>query len=194
MDRVGVTTRFHAFAVGAQRLTLAFALAMPLALAPALPAAQAQTTDSDQAAPAPAAKPKPKPRAKPAAAPAAPAGPSEVWALNLKSEPPGALAKAANGSSCVTPCAISIPRADTSVTFTLAGYLPQVIPIKWLPAMFHYEMYERTDQGIAVYPVDFSPNPAIAQLVPSGRPKAAPKTAAKTAAKKNAPADAAPPQ
>jgi hypothetical protein len=191
MDRVGVTIEFRIFAAGAQRLALAFALAMPLAWAPALPAAQAQTAGSDQAAPAPAPapKPKPKPRAKPAE-PAAAAGPSEVWALNLKSEPSGALAKAANGGSCITPCAISLPRADTSVTFTLAGYQPQVIPIKWLPAMFHYEMYERTDQGIAVYPVDFSPNPAIAQLVPSGRPKTAPRTAAK----KNAPADAAPPQ
>ena len=74
---------------------------------------------------------------------------------------------------------------DTSVTFTLAGYSPQVIPIKWLPATFHYEMYERTDQGTAVYPVDFSPNPAVAQLLPSGKPK--------TAAKKK-PGEDTPPQ
>jgi len=193
MNRVGVTEIFRAFCASVPRLTLA----VSLAVAPALPLAwlspaQAQTAEPDQAAPAPAAKPKPKPRAKPAAAPAAaPANPAERWDLNLKSEPPGALAKAANGGSCTTPCALNLPRADTSVTFTLAGYLPQVIPIKWLPAMFHYEMYERTDQGIAVYPVDFSPNPAVAQLVSNGKPKPAPKTAAK---KKDAPGDAAPQQ
>jgi hypothetical protein len=68
--------------------------------------------------------------------------------------------------------------ADTSVTFTLAGYAPQTIPITWLPATFHYEMYERTDQAGAFYPVDFSPNPAIAQMLPSGAPTASAPAAA----------------
>jgi hypothetical protein len=98
--------------------------------------------------------------------------PAGQWTLYLKSEPPGAEAKSLQGPSCRTPCQIVLPMADTSVTFTLAGYAPQTIPITWLPATFHYEMYERTDQGGAIYPVDFSPNPAIAQLLPGGTPGA----------------------
>jgi hypothetical protein len=114
---------------------------------------------------------------------ATPTPPSGQWTLYVKSEPPGAEAKS-QGQACRTPCALTLPMADTSVTFTLAGYHPQVIPIKWLPGLFHYEMYERSDQGRAVYPVDFSPNPAIAQLEPSAIAHAAPSGTPKSARKK----------
>jgi hypothetical protein len=163
---------------GVVTLCLGLSLALATGLVPA-PDASAQGTKSNA-------------RAKPATAPSAeaPKGSSaDHWDLNLKSVPPGALAKAANGGSCTTPCVLNLPQVDTSVTFTLAGYLPQVIPVKWFPAMFHYEMYERTDQGTAIYPVDFSPNPAVAQLMPSGKAKAA---EAKPAAPKKKPAAAAP--
>ncbi len=118
--------------------------------------------------------------------------PPGQWTLHLKSEPPGAEAKAPQGQSCRTPCELILPMADTSVTFTLAGYYPQIIPITWLPATFHYEMYERTDQTGAIYPVDFSPNPAIAQLEPAGtaEPAGAP---AKAAQKKKSTKRSAPP-
>jgi hypothetical protein len=88
----------------------------------------------------------------------------QQWTLHLKSEPPGAEAKAPQGQSCRTPCELTLPMADTSVTFMLAGYRPQTIPVTWLPATFHYEMYERTEDADVDYPVDFSPNPVIAQL------------------------------
>jgi hypothetical protein len=172
MSRVGVTVTYGV-------LTASLVLAGCLALVPQAGAQNARAK--------PPAKPKPSTEAPPKAS----AG--DQWQLNLKSEPPGATAKAASGpSSCKTPCQLTLPMADTSVTFTLPGYFPQVIPIKWLPAMFHYEMYERTDQGIAVYPTDFSPNPAIEQLQPNGHA-----AAAKPASKKKEaapPAEAAPPQ
>ena len=116
--------------------------------------------------------------------------PAGQWTLYLKSEPSGAEAKALQGQSCRTPCQLILPMADTSVTFTLAGYAPQTIPITWLPATFHYEMYERTDQAGAFYPVDFSPNPAIAQMLPGAPGAPAPAAApSKPAPKKKATAN-----
>ena len=45
--------------------------------------------------------------------------------VSLESEPPGAEAKASNGQSCRTPCALALPAdAASSVTFTLNGYQP----------------------------------------------------------------------
>jgi len=113
------------------------------------------------------------------------------WTLHVRSEPPGAEARGPLGQSCRTPCELTLPMADTSVTFRLAGYYPQVIPVKWLPASFHYEMYERTDQSSTVYPVDFSPNPAIARLERSSG-TVAPETAATSRPMKKGAATAGP--
>jgi PEGA domain-containing protein len=44
--------------------------------------------------------------------------------VRVESEPPGAEAKASNGQSCRTPCALSLPGTATTVTFTLSGYQP----------------------------------------------------------------------
>ena len=45
--------------------------------------------------------------------------------VRLESEPPGAEAKASNGQTCRTPCALALPSAGSAtVTFTLAGYQP----------------------------------------------------------------------
>jgi hypothetical protein len=92
--------------------------------------------------------------------------PQKHWILHVKSEPPGAQAKAPQGQSCRTPCELTLPMTDTSVTFALDGYHSQTIPVTWLPATFHYELYERTEETGVEYPTDFSPNPVIAQLVP----------------------------
>lgn len=112
----------------------------------------------------------------PAVFPLANQPPPQHWTLHVKSEPPGAEAKA-QGQSCRTPCELTLPMADTSVTFALDGYYGQTHPVKWLPATFHYEMYERTDETGVDYPTDFSPNPVIARLDP------APASAAKRKAK-----------
>jgi len=113
--------------------------------------------------------------------------PAGQWTLNVKSEPAGALAKAPQGQSCRTPCALTLPMADTNVTLTLDGHYSQNIPVKWLPATFHYEMYERTEELQSLeYPTDFSPNPVIAQL------DAAPAMPAKRKSKPKRQAAAAP--
>lgn len=88
----------------------------------------------------------------------------QQWALHIKSEPPGAEAKAPQGQSCRTPCELLLPMTDTNIIVSLDGYFPQSIPVKWLPATFHYEMYEHTEDPGMSYPTDFSPNPVVAQL------------------------------
>ena len=74
----------------------------------------------------------------------------EQWTLHVKSEPPGAEAKAPQGQSCRTPCELLLPMADTNVTFSLDGYYGQTIPVKWLPSKFHYELYEHTEEPAPV--------------------------------------------
>jgi hypothetical protein len=45
--------------------------------------------------------------------------------VRLESEPPGAEAKASNGQTCRTPCALALPgNAANTITFTLPGYQP----------------------------------------------------------------------
>jgi len=46
--------------------------------------------------------------------------------VRFESEPPGAEAKASNGQTCRTPCALALPtEAPLTVTFTLDGYEPE---------------------------------------------------------------------
>ena len=51
--------------------------------------------------------------------------------IQFQSEPPGAEAKISAGGSCQTPCALSVaPDKEFSVTFSLAGYQPQTVPVQ----------------------------------------------------------------
>src|SRR5262245_36512578 len=50
--------------------------------------------------------------------------------LRLDSDPPGAEARTSAGQSCRTPCVVAVPPSDgLSVTFALAGYETQTVPI-----------------------------------------------------------------
>ena len=100
--------------------------------------------------------------------------------VSLESEPPGAEAKASNGQTCRTPCALALPAdASSSVTFTLNGYQPETEKLEAI-----------TSTG---EPPRLRPNPVVVELSP-----ATPSTAKKSSkpAKKPAPrpkAAAAPP-
>jgi len=108
--------------------------------------------------------------------------------VRFESEPPGAEAKASNGQSCTTPCALALPTAaPLTVTFTLNGYQPETENL---------EVVDNTGS-----PPVLRPNPVSVQLTaapPPAKPKkpvrrrpaAAKKPAAKPAARK--PAAAAP--
>ena len=100
--------------------------------------------------------------------------------VSLEFEPPGAEAKASNGQTCRTPCALALPAdASSSVTFTLNGFQPETEKLEAI-----------TSTG---EPPRLRPNPVVVELSP-----AAPSTAKKSSkpAKKPAPrpkAAAAPP-
>jgi len=94
-------------------------------------------------------------------------GPS-LDTISLESEPPGAEAKATNGQTCRTPCALALPvDAASSVTFTLNGYQPETEKLEAI-----------TSTG---EPPRLRPNPVVVEPSP-----AAPTTAKKPAAKKPA--------
>ncbi len=100
--------------------------------------------------------------------------------VRFESEPPGAEAKASNGQSCRTPCALALPvGAPLTVTFALNGYLPETETIEPVSATGS--------------PTQFRPNPVSVELTAAPpqpakkmapRKKAAPRTSAvKPAAK-----------
>ena len=108
--------------------------------------------------------------------------------VRLESEPPGAEAKASNGQSCRTPCALALPiSGPMTVTFTLNGYQPENETIEPVTATGS--------------PTQFRPNPVTVELTPAPpqpakkmapKKKAAPKAGAKSAAKPAARANPAP--
>lgn len=107
-------------------------------------------------------------------------GPS-LDTVSLESEPPGAEAKASNGQTCRTPCALALPMdPGMTVTFTLNGYQPES---------------ERLDviQATGEAP-RLRPNPVVVELTPAtAAPKVSKKPPAKKpAAKKSAARPAAP--
>lgn len=77
--------------------------------------------------------------------------------VQLESTPPGAEALASSGQSCKTPCSITVPGNDFSVTFSLDKFQPATIPVQ-----------------VVVNPGDFTtsatvtatPNPVVAELQP----------------------------
>src|SRR5262245_149305 len=74
--------------------------------------------------------------------------------VSLESEPPGAEAKASNGQSCRTPCALALP-ADgaATVTFTLNGYQPETERLEAITATGE--------------PPRLRPNPVVVELSPA---------------------------
>lgn len=51
--------------------------------------------------------------------------------IQLVSDPPGATARMSTGLACMTPCTFQVGRKEEfAVTFELAGYEPQTIPVR----------------------------------------------------------------
>ena len=94
--------------------------------------------------------------------------------IQFQSQPPGAEAKTSTGQACKTPCSLAMPPdKEFSVSFSLAGYQPQTVPLKLT-----------RPEGIETA---LQPNPVEVELVaaPKAPPKRAPaprKPAATTAA------------
>jgi hypothetical protein len=81
--------------------------------------------------------------------------------LELESEPAGAEAKTSLGSSCRTPCSLSVAPADLTVTFALDGYEPQTVAVART-----FGRHDRPDLGNIAAHAELDPNPARAVLVP----------------------------
>jgi hypothetical protein len=111
-----------------------------------------------------------------------PSAPPPASTVQVESEPAGAEAKSSIGPSCRTPCSLTIASASPfTVTFSLAGYEPQIIPVAPRPAG------DPRDAGEAL---KFDPDPVYAQLEPTApakgkkRPTAKAKSPAPPAAPK----------
>jgi PEGA domain-containing protein len=55
--------------------------------------------------------------------------PQAPRALQFESVPPGANVQTAQGQTCWTPCALSVPAISQSVTFSKEGYLAQTVQV-----------------------------------------------------------------
>lgn len=100
--------------------------------------------------------------------------------VSFESEPPGAEAKASNGQTCRTPCALALPiESALTVTFTLNGYQPESEKL---------ETIQETGE-----PPRFGPNPVVVELTPAAStPRSTKKPAKKPAARPKPTAAAAP--
>ena len=80
--------------------------------------------------------------------------------VTVHSNPTGAEARASNGSTCRTPCALSMPaNQGFTVTYTLEGYLPETVEVKSISAP--------KSAIIDMTPPRFEPNPVWAELKPA---------------------------
>src|SRR5215470_7270296 len=104
------------------------------------------------------------------------------YPLKLESDPPGAEARTSLGPGCRTPCTIAVPaRDDFAVTFALAGYEAQTVPVS---------IVRSGGFGSDSTAVQFFPNPVEVALEPAApapvakkKPKAKPKSAKAAATK-----------
>lgn len=105
-------------------------------------------------------------------------------AMQFESEPAGAEAKTSTGQTCRTPCTLSVaPNKEFSVTFALAGYQPQTIPVK-----------VGKPEGAYDDSIGLTPNPVYAELeAAKPAPKRAPAKPAPKPATAAAPKPAAAP-
>jgi hypothetical protein len=80
--------------------------------------------------------------------------------VTIHSNPTGAEARASNGTSCRTPCALSMPvNEGFTITYTLDGYLPETVAVKSIPP--------QKSAIIDMTPGRFEPNPVWAELKPA---------------------------
>jgi hypothetical protein len=80
--------------------------------------------------------------------------------VTIHSNPTGAEARASNGNSCRTPCALSMPSNEGfTITYILDGYLPETVAVKLIPP--------QKGAIIDMTPARFEPNPVWAELKPA---------------------------
>jgi hypothetical protein len=87
--------------------------------------------------------------------------------VRTESNPSGAEARSAGGTSCRTPCVLALPASGVSnVTFSLQGYQPQTIAVNVTSVR---ESLDLPDTGMAEQ-IRIDPNPVFAALEPTPPP------------------------
>jgi PEGA domain len=84
--------------------------------------------------------------------------PPPPQALQFESDPPGADVRTAQGQTCLTPCSLTVPPQNQSVSFAKNGYLPQTVQVT--VRMPEHSMFENP-------PPDIQPNPVAVVLQPA---------------------------
>jgi hypothetical protein len=110
--------------------------------------------------------------------------------IDVDSQPQGAEARSSSGAACQTPCSLSVPAAESTITFTHAGFQPQTVSVRPAPTE------GTTDAGFGSPPPPrLTPNPVYAELAPAPAPakkrpapKRRPPAAAQTSSSSPAPA------
>jgi PEGA domain len=87
--------------------------------------------------------------------------PPPPTALQFESDPPGADVRTAQGQTCLTPCSLTVPPENQSVSFAKNGYLPQAVQVT--VRMPEHSMFENP-------PPDIQPNPVAVVLQPAAPP------------------------
>jgi hypothetical protein len=87
--------------------------------------------------------------------------------VRTESNPSGAEARSAGGTSCRTPCVLALPANGVSnVTFSLQGYQPQTVAVNVTSVR---ESLDLPDTGMAEQ-IRIDPNPVFAALEPTPPP------------------------
>jgi hypothetical protein len=107
--------------------------------------------------------------------------PPPPTALQFESDPPGVDVRTAQGQTCLTPCSLTVPPENQSVSFAKNGYLPQTVQVT--VRMPEHGMFDNPPPDIQPNPVAvvLQPAPASHKLAPRPKPKPH-KTAARASA------------
>ena len=82
--------------------------------------------------------------------------------MQFESEPAGAEARTSLGQTCRTPCSLAVTASEFTVSFTLAGYQPQTVPVQGCSAT-----------PTRPVPPRLVPNPVFVELQPGAPAPAA---------------------
>lgn len=82
--------------------------------------------------------------------------------VQLVSVPPGADARPSSGAGCKTPCSVTVPAADFSVTYTLNKFQTLTVPVSVINVPGDFT----TAASITV-----DPNPVVGELQPLAPPR-----------------------
>src|SRR5436309_8957613 len=84
-----------------------------------------------------------------------------VVAVQIDSIPSGADAKTSLGPGCRTPCSVSVPAENFTVTYLLARYQPLTVPVQVINIPGDFSTPASTS---------IDPNPVVGELQPAGPP------------------------